>query len=139
MSLPAIAKDEYSTPFFENARRGQLVMPRCENGHFQPTTQGFGGPVARCHECRSALLEWHPVSGDATLVSWTVLHLRNQEPPTRIVGIVELSEGPWLKGCIDCIDDRALSVGLPIRVEFIPTGEVGEDGEPIPAFVPVSS
>jgi uncharacterized OB-fold protein len=137
VTLPTVQRDDYSAPFFDAAKRGELVMPRCENGHFSAPTQGYSGPVARCHYCLSSSFEWQPVSGRASLVSWTVLHFRNQEPATRIAGIVELEEGPWIKALIDVDDDSVLHAGGPLRLNFAETGADG-DGERIPAFTPAT-
>jgi uncharacterized OB-fold protein len=137
MTLPTVLRDDYSAPFFDGTKRGELMMPRCENGHFMAPTQGYGGPVVRCHFCLSANIDWAAVSGHGSLVSWTVLHLRNQDPPTRIAGIVELDEGPWLKALIDVADDAGLHAGTPMAVDFVDTGE-GE-GEHVPAFRPAEA
>ena len=137
MTLTAVMRDEYSAPFFDGTKQGELLMPRCENGHFMAPTQGYNGPAVRCHVCLSASIGWAPVTGQASLVSWTVLHMRNQEPATRIAGIVELEEGPWLKALIDVADDAQLHAGMLMTVNFIETGD-GE-GERIPAFRPATA
>lgn len=129
MTLPTVVRDEYSTPFFDGAKRGELVMPQCVNGHFMAATQGYGGPVVRCHECLSNDISWNAVSGNGSLVSWTVVHFRDQDP--RTAGIVELDEGPWLKALILGSD---LHAGASMTVEFVESGD-GE-GELIPAFRP---
>jgi uncharacterized protein len=135
VTLRAVVRDSYSAPFFDAARRGELVMPRCANAHFMAATQGRNGPAVRCHQCLSADIDWAPVSGRGVLISWTVLHLRGEDPPTRIAGIVELDEGPWLKTLIDAADDSDLQAGRPMSLGFVATGENGE-GEPVPAYRP---
>jgi uncharacterized OB-fold protein len=134
MNLPAVERDDYSAPFFDAAKRGELAMPRCANGHFMPATQGYGGPVVRCRTCLDDRFEWATVSGGARLVSWTVLHLRDQNPPTRVAGVVELDEGPWLNALITVADHTVLRAGMPMTVGFVDTGDGA--GERIPAFTP---
>ncbi len=134
VTLPAVRRDEYSAPFFDAATRGELVAPQCVNGHYSAPTQGRNDPVARCHECGSDELHWSAVTGNASLVSWTVLHGREADSPTKTVGIVELDEGPWLRALITADPDVGLRAGLPMGLDFVKTGD--GDGEVIPAFYP---
>jgi uncharacterized OB-fold protein len=133
MGLPHVARDDHSAPFFDGARRGELLVLRCENGHHLAPTQGYNQPAVRCHECRSDILDWAPVSGRGALVTWTVIHLKGAEPATQIAGVVELDEGPWLKALIDVPTDEPLRAGTEMTVGFV---ETDDGGELIPAFRP---
>jgi uncharacterized OB-fold protein len=134
MGLPNVARDEYSADFFDAAKRGELLVRQCENGHYMAPTQGYNQPAVRCHECRSDAIHWSPVSGQGTLVTWTVIHLKRAEPATQTAGIVELEEGPWIKCLIDAGSDVELHAGIAMSVDFVTTGDGG--GELIPAFRP---
>jgi uncharacterized protein len=137
VTLPKVTRDEYSAPFFDGAREGTLLVRRCENGHYMAPTQGYNGPAIRCYVCQSDAIDWAPVAGTGELVSWTVVHLRGDEPSTRIAGIVELDEGPWVKGLIDVPNDDELSAGTRVRVHFVDSADGA--GEPIPAFRPLGA
>jgi uncharacterized OB-fold protein len=135
MGIPKVTRDEYSAEFFDAAKRGELLVRQCENGHYMAPTQGYSQPSVRCHECLSGAIHWAPVSGKGTLVSWTVIHSRGAEPATQTAGIVELEEGPWIKALIDVAGDVELHAGTALSVDFVETGD-GE-GELVPAFRPV--
>jgi uncharacterized protein len=129
MTISAVQRDEDSAEFFDGTAQGVLKTRQCENGHFMPLTQGYGGAAIRCHTCRSENISWAPVSGDATLVSWVVVHARDGSS-RMVAGIVELAEGPWMQTLIDVDTDAGLRAGAPLTVGFVPT-----DGrEVIPVF-----
>ena len=50
--------------------------------------------TAQCERCAATTLDWQAASGDATLVSWTVSHVRPGTGPV-VLCIAELAEGPW--------------------------------------------
>jgi hypothetical protein len=75
-------------------------------------------------------------SGDATLYTWSVVHV-NDLPPFHervpyIAAIVDLTEGPrMMTNVVDC-DPAALTVGMPLRVSYRElTREIT-----VPVFVP---
>jgi uncharacterized protein len=94
-------------------------------------TQDYSGPALYCQVCGSPDLRWQPVAGTATLVSWVVPHARTGEP-TGVAGIVELTEGVWMKALLDVDPDANLELGEPLTVKFVQT----PGGEAIPAFYP---
>ena len=132
MTISAVQRDEDSAAFFDGTAEGVLKTRQCENGHFMPPTQGYGGPAVRCHTCHTENISWVPVSGDASLVSWVVVHARDGSSQT-VAGIVELAEGPWMQALIDVDTDAGLKAGSALAVGFVPT----DGGEVIPAFKPV--
>jgi len=134
VGIPKVDRDEYSADFFDAAKRGELLVRQCENGHYMAPTQGYNQPSIRCHDCRSGVIHWTPACGLGTLVSWTVIHFRGAEPATRTAGIIELDEGPWIKALIDVGSDIELKAGTVMTVDFVETGD--GDGELIPAFRP---
>lgn len=132
MTITAVQRDDDSAEFFDGTAEGILKTRQCENGHFLPPTQGYGGPAIRCHTCRSESISWVPVSGNASLVSWVVTHARDGSSKT-VAGIVELAEGPWMQALIDVDTDTGLKAGTELIAGFVRT----EGGEVIPAFRPV--
>ena len=83
-------------PFWHAAAQQRLVVQRCAAcGHWQHP------PSPRCHSCGDRdRLGWEPVSGDATLVSWTqvfqgLVHGFKQSVPYLNL-LVELDEQPGL-------------------------------------------
>ncbi len=127
--LPSITP--LTRPFWEAARRHELVLQRCQD------CGGFRYPPGEtCPGCLSERLEWVKASGRGRVFTWTVFH-RAYHPafaravPYAVVA-VELEEGPRLiSNLVDC-PLEALRIGLPVEVVF-------EDASPeisLPKFRP---
>lgn len=129
----AVERDEASAPFFDAARQGTLLIRRC------PSCERWYAPhLGWCTSCAGSRLEWQPAAGTAQLVSWGVAHARRPDGgaatvPVRVLGLVELDEGPWLHTVLRVADPGKLRRGTPLHVEFAHP----EDGEPVPVFVPI--
>jgi uncharacterized OB-fold protein len=114
--LPAV-DDEQTRPYWEGARRGELVLQRCARCH---TFRWYPRPT--CHGCWSLDAEWAPVSGRGTVHSYVVIHhafapaFRDDLP--YIVVVVDLAEGvrvpATLKGC----HPEAVRIDMPVHVRF---------------------
>jgi uncharacterized OB-fold protein len=122
-----------TTPFWDAAREGRLVLPRC-----QRCGRAHWYPRHTCPFCASRDLTWVPAEGSGTLETFTVVRQAfatagaRREPPY-VVGIVRLAEGPRMtSSLVDCPLDE-LRVGLPVRVRF---DEVSGLDVPIPVFAP---
>jgi uncharacterized OB-fold protein len=127
-----LERDDHSAPYFDAARQGRLVVRRCPAcGRLFPPYQ---------HQCPDGdALDWHPVAGTATLVTWavddgatTAPELADAAGDGEVIAIVELDEGLWLHAALPGVDRDALVTGMPLHVEFLPLG----GGEPVPVFVP---
>lgn len=103
--------------FWTSGADGRLRFQRC-------TTCGLlvhpPGPI--CPACRTRTLEPTPVSGRATVASFTVNHqpwIPGFDPPY-VVAIVEIEEQPSVRLMTNVvgIDPAAMAVGLPVRVVF---------------------
>lgn len=104
-------------PFFEAARRHELVVQRCG---------GCGAlrfPArAICSRCLSREAAWVPTSGRGTVFSFAVMHQANHpgfaaEAPYAVV-VIELEEGPrLLSNVVDC-PVANVRIGLPVEVVF---------------------
>ena len=113
--LPQI--DEVSRPYWEAAKRHELVLQKCQGcGHHRYP------PGDTCPRCLSDRLEWVRASGRGTVYTWTVFYkVYNpafaNDVPYAVVA-VELEEGPrLLTNLMDCtVED--IKVGMPVEVVF---------------------
>ncbi len=127
--LPTV--DELHKPFWEAARRHELVLQRCRKCGAYRYPAGL-----ICHECASIDLEWTRVSGRGTVYTWTVFHRAYHpafatEVPYAVVA-VELAEGPrMLTNLINCpLSD--IKIGMLVEVVF----ETMNDEISLPKFRP---
>lgn len=115
MTWPPIERDAKSAEFFDAAARDELVIKRCEF-----CAQVLPPEAVVCTTCGDTVLPWVYAAGTGSLVSWTVVH----RPPNKAyaelvpytVGIVELTEGPWLYARIETDAPRA---GMPLRARYV--------------------
>jgi uncharacterized OB-fold protein len=126
MMVPAV-RDHRSIPFFEGAANGNLMIKRC-------SCSSYLGPERIDCSCETPDLEWVEATGTATLVSWIISHAwpvpEDEKAATMTVGLVELTEGPWMYAALLDIPREDLHQGLSLVVDFIHPS----DGETIPAF-----
>ena len=121
---PVPIPDEASRPFFDGARRGVLMLRRCQDcGTFMSPTGGIGTPLRpRCVSCFSADLEWAPAGGRATLYSFALMHqvydpAFADEVPYNIA-VVELDEGVRMTtNVVGCANEELL-IGMSLEVTF---------------------
>jgi uncharacterized OB-fold protein len=128
MPVGVIHRDPESAAFFDGTARGELLLRRCTTcGHLsEPAT-------ATCPACTELDLGWTPASRRGSVVSWTVVHGRGPEGPTRTpVALVELDEGSWLEMQMIDIAPDAITAGLRVRIEF----EQPDGGEALPVAAP---
>ena len=130
---PLPSMDERKKPFWQAAKKHELVMQRCLNcGRFR------NPPAEICPACLSSGVEWSRVSGQGTVYSWTVYHRAfhpafAQDVPYA-VALIELKEGPRLFSTIIGCKLDEIYIGMPVEVVF-------EDVTPeiaLPKFRPVS-
>ena len=116
--------DDTSRPYWEAARRHELVLQKCQEcGHFRyPAGEN-------CPSCLSDRSEWVKASGRGKVYTWTVFHKVYHpafinDAPYAVVA-VELDEGPrMLTNLVDCkLED--IKVDMPVEVTFEDvTGEI---------------
>ena len=104
-------------PFWTAAKSRRLVVQRCrECGAYR-----FPPEVA-CFPCGSSQVDWAPVSGRATLYSWTVAHPPLlpyfQERSPWPVAAVRLEEGPRMVTNLVGVPVGEYRVGMPLQVDF---------------------
>ncbi|MCW2919756.1 MAG: hypothetical protein JWN52_7824 [Actinomycetia bacterium] len=122
MDIGVLRRDGRTDAFFDGAAADQLVIKRCE-----PCDRWLAPDVSGCPGCGGEELTWARSSGQATLVTWTVVHgpPRGDDttPAPAVLALVELAEGPWLHSRLDGVGD--LHEGMPLRAHF----EHPEEGE----------
>jgi hypothetical protein len=113
--LPQISPE--MAPFWEAARRHQLVVQRCRGcGALRFPARDI------CSRCLAREVEWAPVSGRGTIFSYAIMHQVYHpgfadEVPYAVVQ-VELEEGPrMLTNVVGC-PPAELTVGMPVEVVF---------------------
>ena len=123
----AVERADPSALFFEACARGELIVQGCATcGHRQFY------PRRWCLRCDGTDLRWVSVSGDAELVTYSVVRRapsaahKNRVPYA--IGIVKLPEGPQMMASIVDLDIDALVPGMAVRI--VPTVETG------PCFAP---
>ena len=107
-----------SRPFWEAARRHELMLQRCRR-----CTRFFFYPRAACPHCLSGDVEWQRVSGRGTLHTFTVVHRGLRGFPLGepyILAVVELEEGPrMMTNLVDVEPDPArIRIGMDVEVVF---------------------
>jgi uncharacterized protein len=115
--LPRPLSPELTRPFWEAAKRHELVIPRCKTCDYL-----FFYPRSECPRCLSTHLEWVRVSGRGRLHTYTVVYqpanaaFRDDAP--HIYAVVQLDEGPRMaSNVVQCAID-AVNVDMPLEAIF---------------------
>ena len=130
---------QYKTPFcdwetrgyWEGAGRGELVLQRCTACDVVQHR-----PRAVCATCLGDTIEHFVASGRGTVHTFTITH-QNQMPAfvksvPYVFAYVDLEEGPrLLTNVVGCAPED-VSIGMAVKVDFVPTDE----GLGVPRFVP---
>ena len=126
--IPAITPD--MKPFFDAAKRHELVVQRCRGCgvHRFPARE-------ICSSCLSRDAEWVTVSGAGEIFSYNVMHQVYHpgfadEVPYAVV-VVKLQEGAKMNSNLRGIAPDAIKIGMPVRVVF----EDVSDEVTLPKFV----
>ncbi len=130
---PIPPTSELTEPYWEAARRGELAVQCCDGCGHRPFP-----PRATCPSCGAASLSWSPVSGRATVYSYTVAH-RPPHPAFAaqvplVVAIVELEEGPRLFTTIVGCDPADVAVGMAVEATTEP---IDDSDMVLPVFKPL--
>jgi uncharacterized OB-fold protein len=115
--LPRPLSPEVTRPFWEAAKRHELVIPRCTIcDHL------FFYPRSECPRCLSNHLEWMQASGRARLHTYTVVYqpanaaFRDDTP--YIYAVVQLDEGPRMVSNVVQCEIDAVRVDMPLEAIF---------------------
>ena len=119
---PIPQADEASAPFFEGARRHELMLMRCRAcGAWRLPSR------PRCPDCWSTETEWARASGRGTLYSFGVMHQKFagfEDVTPYQYAVVELEEGPRIVTNVVGVADGELRCDMPVRAVF---DDVAED------------
>ena len=133
-SAPQI--DWESRAYWEGAGRGELVLQRCRACQVVQHR-----PRGLCVSCLSDDIEHFVASGRGEVYTYSIVH-QNQMPNFRnalpyVVAYVQLEEGPQLLTNIVGCEPGSVSIGMPVRVDFVPTEDAQSgDALGVPRFVP---
>jgi uncharacterized OB-fold protein len=113
--IPAVTPD--MKPFFDAAKRHQLVVQRCA----QCGTYRFPAREI-CSNCLSRAADWVPVSGEGEVFSYNVMHQVYHpgfadEVPYAVV-VIKLKEGPKMNSNLVGVKPHAIKIGMPVQVVF---------------------
>lgn len=112
---PAPRRGLFDEPYWRYAAAGELRLQRCARcGHVRYP------PGPACPECLAGEHDWARLSGQGTLLAWTVFHRRYfPEPPVPyVVGAVRTPEGPILIGNVIGVPAAGLTHDMPLRAVF---------------------
>jgi uncharacterized OB-fold protein len=133
-SAPQI--DWESRAYWEGAGRGELVLQRCRACQVVQHR-----PRGLCVSCLSDDIEHILASGRGEVHTYSIVH-QNQMPNFRnarpyVVAYVQLEDGPQLHTNIVGCEPDSVSIGMSVRVDFVPT-EDAQSGNilAVPRFVP---
>jgi len=130
---PAI--DWESRAYWEGCGRGELVLQRCRACQ---TVQHR--PRGLCATCLSEDIEHFVASGRGEVYTYSVVR-QNQMPAFSaavpyVVSYVKLEEGPQLLTNIVGCEPDEVSIGMAVKVDFVPTPAKNGDVLGVPRFVP---
>lgn len=115
--LPRPADPQLTQPFWDAAKRHELVMPRCRR-----CNSYFWYPRQECPNCLLRDWQWEKVSGRGRLYTFTIVRQPqnpafNEDVPYAYA-IVQLEEGPrMITNIVGCpVED--LKVDMPVVAEF---------------------
>lgn len=113
--LPAVS--ELTAPYWDAAREHRLVIQTCVACRALQHP-----PEPRCRHCHSAELDWAPMTGQAVLYSFTVVH-HSVHPVTAsavpyVIALVELLEGPRLVSNLRRCEPDKIAIGMQLGIIF---------------------
>lgn len=130
-TIPPPHPSPISAPYWEGAKRGELLFQRCGS-----CARAEFDAALLCRRCGSRDLTWERSAGTGTVYSWTTVW-RPQQPSFVVPyapAIVDMDEGfQVLANLVGC-DVADLAVGMRVAVEFHPIA----DGFVLPYFAPVT-
>ena len=120
-----------SIAFWEATRSQRFVLPWCTDCDI-----AIWYPRLLCPQCRGTSVEWRDASGAATVhaysIHWKPGNGRVEDDGPYVVALVDLAEGArMMTNIVGCPVD-AVTVGMPVHLEWEPLS----DGRHLPVFRP---
>lgn len=109
-------------PFWDGLKQGRVCIQRCgacEEWVFYPRSH--------CPHCLSDNLQWHAVSGAATLHTFTIArqptapHFADEVP--QLIGVVDLDEGVRMTCTLVNVAEQDIRIGMRLEPVFDPVTE----------------
>lgn len=120
LPVPAPLISAETKPFWDGAKAGKLMLPRCLKCGFV-----IWYPRQFCPECGHNAVEWFEACGRGSLYSFTTVRRGEgayREIPLYVLAFVELQEGPRvLTNIIEC-DPAQLQIGQAVDAVFCDAG-----------------
>ncbi|MDF3312192.1 OB-fold domain-containing protein [Rhodococcus sp. T2V] len=126
MPVLRLERDHASSPFFDATARGVLLLKRCADCHHWSAPE-----VTACPRCGSTSLKWQESKGSGVVASWAVIHPKPGQGMPLPVCIVELDEGPWMRGQLRVENLESIHTRMKVITQF----DAADGGEWIPVFV----
>lgn len=117
--VPPEGVDSPSTgAFWRELAKGRLTHQVCGD-----CGEAFFPPRPACPACLSLELSWKEMPARGSLASWTRIRRSTADFETPLLlGLVDLESGlgRLLAPLVD-VDETALAIGMPVRLEIVPT------------------
>jgi len=115
--LPIPEDEALTAPFWEAAKRHELLIPRCRH-----CNRYFWYPRAACPHCLREEWEWARASGHGRLHTFTMVHQPAHPAFTEDVpyayAVVQLEEGVrMISNVVECEPDD-VAIDMPLEVTF---------------------
>lgn len=129
--LPVPTPGTHTQPFWDGAKAGKLMLPRC-----QDCSRVHWYPRLICPHCHSMKLEWIEGSGEGTIHTYAVQHVAYgawAKHAPYVTAYIDLKEGDRMLTVLRGVDPgkpEAIRIGAKVRVEF----EAANDTVHIPFF-----
>ena len=130
--LPEIS--DLNRPFWDALARHEFALPRCDEcGDYNWV------PYPACRTCLSERQTWTPVSGDATVFSFTVVHrgpgaFDADVPYVLTLGqLVEQPRACNVLAVLEGVDPANVRIGMPIRIGYV---DIPDEGVTMYRWVP---
>ena len=116
--VPRGPDEELTRPFWEAAKRHEMVIPRCSQ-----CNRFFWYPRAACPHCLQERWEWSPVSGRGRLHTFTIVRQPQNpafaEDVPYAYAIVQLEEGVRLiSNMVDCELPDGIHVDMAVEAVY---------------------
>ncbi len=129
--LPIPTPGTHTKPFWDGAKAGKLMLPRC-----QDCSRVHWYPRLICPHCHSMNLEWVEGSGEGTIHTYAVQNVAYgpwAKHAPYVTAYIDLKEGDRMLTVLRGVDPgkpEAIRIGAKVRVEF----EAANDDVHIPFF-----
>lgn len=105
-----------SAPYWDGLRAHTVRLQRCEHGHW------LFFPRTHCPTCGSRSLQWHTVSGQGQVYTYTVARVPTMPEFTdempQLLAVVELDEGVHINTTLVGVEPEQIRVGMRVRPVF---------------------